>query len=129
MNALVVISICIFVAYGNPAKAQFGGFSLPSAGGAALNAIAEQLKLRAISAILASISNSAFEEGKLILAKQQWACQKLAEAEEILEALSQAKISEKVAGIKIQLFCEMTDSMPSEDLAPLDEQDDSGSEP
>lgn len=121
MNKIIATLALLIVAYGSPAKAQFGGLMLPGFGGAVLNAVAEQLQVRAISSILASISNSAFEEGKLVLAKQQWACQKLAEAEEILEELSQAKINSKVAEIKTKLFCEITDAIPAGFIAPPDE--------
>jgi len=129
MNKIIVTFVLLIAAYGSPAKAQFGGLSLPGFGGAALNAVAEQLQLRAISTILTSISNSAFEEGRLILAKQQWACQKLAEAEEILEELSQATIGGKVAEIKAKLFCDITDTTPAEFISPSNESvDDEGIE-
>jgi hypothetical protein len=121
MNKVIAMLALLIAAHGSPAKAQFGGFSLPGFGGAALNAVAEQLQLRAISTILASISNSAFEEGKLVLAKQQWACQKLAEAEEILEELSQTTMGGKVSEIKAKLFCDITDAIPAEFTSASDE--------
>ncbi|MFN4866941.1 MAG: hypothetical protein ACK5GZ_11575 [Cyanobium sp.] len=114
MHKIVAILALLVAVHGSPAKAQFRGLQLPGFAGAALNAVAEQLQLRAISAILASISNSAFEEGKLVLAKQQWACQKLAQAEEILEELSQETIGGKVAEIKAKLFCDITDAIPAD---------------
>jgi hypothetical protein len=124
MKAIAVILVILLAANGRPAKAQFGGFSLPGAGGTVLNSIVEQLQIRALSTILASIANNAFEEGRLVIAKQQWACQKLAEAEEILESLSQANISGRVSEIKTKLFCDMTDAIPEEALAPSDNNND-----
>ena len=127
MNKSIAIFAIMSFAWPRAVYAQFGGFGIPGFGGGGLNAITDQAKQRAVSAIFDDVSKNAFEGGKLILSKKQWACKRMADAEIILTAINKPSLAGQASGLKAKLFCDITEAIPEEFLAPakkeVDEQE------
>lgn len=116
---LILPFVAFFLFCSPNVYAQFG-FGIPGlgGGGGGTDAIAEQAKVKAVNQIFEDIGKNAFEGGKLLLSKKKWACQRLKEADVILAVISQAKLSEEASKLRDKLFCDITERIPDEFLAP-----------
>ena len=96
-----------------------GGLKLtaPTGGGGGTNALTEQAKVRTVNAIFKEVSSSAFENGKLLIAKQKWACDKITKAQGILKAIKKEDLSAKAGELRERLFCDWTAPIPPSMLA------------
>ena len=109
---------------------QVRAFGLPSGvpglggGGGGTNVLTEQAKVRSVNAIFSEVGENAFEGGKLVVAKQKWACEKITQAQTILQAINQPDLSSKAADLREKLFCDWTQPIPDEMLAPTEEEVD-----
>ena len=97
---------------------------IPTGGGGGTNALTEQAKVRTVNAIFKEVSSSAFENGKLIIAKQKWACDKITKAQVILKAINKEDLSAKAGELREKLFCDWTAPIPPSMLAPTPEKID-----
>ena len=101
-----------------------GGFPGLGGGGGGLDAVTEQAKVRTVNSIFAEVGKTAFEGGKLVVAKQKWACDKIGKAEVILSAINKPELASKAADFREKLFCDWTQPIPEEMLAPSKEEID-----
>jgi hypothetical protein len=124
LNASTLLLLLLIPVIPSSAYAQFGGFRIPGlgGGGGGTGAITEQAKVMAVNQIFNDIGKNALNGGKLVLSKKQWACKRLSEADVILAAINQAQLSAEAAKLRTQLFCDITESIPPEFLAPEDPQ-------
>ena len=77
-----------------------------------------------MNAIFKEVSSSAFENGKLLIAKQKWACDKITKAQGILKAIKKEDLSAKAGELRERLFCDWTAPIPPSMLAPTPEKID-----
>ena len=103
-----------------------GGLKIPNptGGGGGTNSLTEQAKVRTVNQIFKEVSSSAFENGKLIIAKQKWACDKITKAQVILKAINKNDLSAKAGDLREKLFCDWTAPIPPSMLAPTPEKID-----
>ena len=77
-----------------------GGIPGLGGGGGGTNALTEQAKVRSVNAIFKEVSKNAFEGGKLVVAKQKWACEKISQAQVILQAINKPDLVSKAADLR-----------------------------
>ena len=59
----------------------------------------------------------AFKGGLIVASKQKWACDKLDQAESIVQVLKKPKLLRKVNNLQDTLYCKLSESIPLELLA------------
>ena len=101
-----------------------GGIPGMGGGGGGTNALTNQAKVRTVNAIFSEVGNNAFEGGKLVVSKQKWACDKISQAQTILQAINQPDLVSKASELREKLFCDWTQPIPDEFLAPSEEEVD-----
>ena len=101
-----------------------GGIPGLGGGGGGTNVLTEKAKVRTVKAIFSEVGKTAFEGGKLVIAKQKWACEKITQAQTILQAINQPDLVSKAADLRESLFCDWTQPIPDEMLAPTEEEID-----
>ena len=111
-------------AFGLPSMPGGGGIPGMGGGGGGTNALTNQAKIRTVNAIFTEVGKNAFEGGKLVVAKQKWACEKITQAQTILQAINQQELNAKAADLREKLFCDWTQPIPDEFLAPTEEEVD-----
>lgn len=125
---LVPLALSAFIpshvrAFGLPSMPG-GGIPGLGGGGGGTNVLTEQAKVRTVNAIFSEVGKNAFEGGKLVVAKQKWACDKISQAQTILQAINQPDLVSKAADLREKLFCDWTQPIPDEMLAPTEEEVD-----
>ena len=79
--------------------------------------IKDQAKEKAVKKIIDSVLGKAFKGGLIVASKQKWACDKLDQAESILQVLQKPKLLRKVNNLQDTLYCQLSESIPLELLA------------
>ncbi len=97
-----------------------GGGGLPGlgGGGGGTDSLTEQAKVRTVNSIIYEVGKTAFEKGKIVGRKQQWACKRLKRANTILQAINKPKLTKKVNKLRKTLYCGISEKIPPSMLAP-----------
>ena len=122
-SAFFLIFISVFIPFAYSWTPIYGfpkPGGIPSGFGGQENSstnLKDQAKEKAVKKIINSVMGKAFKGGLIVASKQKWACDKLDQAESIVQVLKKPKLLRKVNNLQDTLYCKLSESIPLELLA------------